>query len=115
MQNIINNQYIIAVFITRIFLGWLFFFQGYNTIVRIGIKNHIETLHLSLSEKGLSKALTITGVWILSLIQLIGGTLLILGFVKYYALYLLGLNLVAASIAYGIIKPMWDMQFVSIR
>ena len=48
MQNIINNQYIIAVFIARIFLGFLFFFQGYDVIVRVGIKNLIERLHLPL-------------------------------------------------------------------
>ncbi len=112
MQNIINNQYIIAVFTTRIFLGFLFFFQGYDAIARVGIKNLTESLHFPLSENGVPKAMTAAGVWIISFIQLIGGIFLIIGFVKYYALYLLGLNLVVTSIAYGIIKPMWDMQFV---
>lgn len=112
MQNIINNQYIIAIFIARLFLGFLFFFQGYDAIVRVGIKNLIETLHLPLSEKGVPKAFTIAGVWLISCVQLIGGVFLIIGFVKYYVLYLLGINLVIASIVYGSIKPMWDMQFV---
>lgn len=111
MQNIINNQYIIAMFIARIFLGFLFFLEGYDVIIRVGTQLFTETLQLHDSEKGPPKKITITGVWIISFIQLIGGLLLIIGFVKYYVLYLLGLNLVVASIAYGIIKPMWDMQF----
>lgn len=112
MQNIINNQYIIAIFIARLFLGFLFFFQGYDAIVRVGIKNLIETYNLPLPGKGIPQTSTIVGVWLISWVQLIGGILLIIGFVKYYVLYLLGLNLLIASIIYGSIKPMWDMQFV---
>lgn len=111
MENIINNHHIIAVFIARIFLGILFFFQGYDTIVRMGIKNYIENLALPNTEKAISKSLIVAGVWIIAIIQLIGGIFLIIGFVKYYFLYLLGIDLIIASIAFRFIKPMRDMQF----
>lgn len=93
-------------------MGFLFFFQGYDAIVRVGVKNVIETFHVPLSERGIPKIFTTIGVWFTSCIQLIGGLLLVIGFLKYYVLYLLGLDLIVASIAFGIIKPMWDMQFV---
>lgn len=112
MQTLIQNHYTIAVLIARFFLGFLFFFQGYDAIVRVGIKNVIETFHIPLSAKGIPKTFTVIGVWFTSYIQLIGGLLLIIGFVKYYVLYLLGIDLIVASIAFGFIKPMWDMQFV---
>ena len=110
MENIINNHYIVAVFIARIFLGFLFFFQGYETIVRVGVKNFTESFHSPLAEKGIPKAFTLTGIWIISFVQFIGGIFLIIGFVKYYVLYLLGIDLILALIAYGFIKPRWNIQ-----
>lgn len=112
MQNIIQNHYIIAVFIARIFLGFLFFFQGYDTLIRVGIKNAIEKQHLSFSKNGIPKGFTAIGLWFTSYVQLIGGLFLIIGFIKYYILYLLGIELILSSIAFGIIKPLWDMRFV---
>lgn len=112
MKTIIQNHYIIAIFLSRFFLGFLFFFQGYNSIIRVGIKNVIETFHIPLSEKGIPKAFTAIGIWLTSYVQLFGGLLLIVGFLKYYVLYLLGIDLIVASIAFGFIKPMWDMQFI---
>lgn len=112
MQNIIQNHYIIAVFIARIFLGFLFFLQGYDTIIRVGIKNVIEKHDISFSEGGIPRVLTSIGVWFTSCIQVLGGLFLIVGFVKYYVLYLLGIEMILAAIAFGIIKPLWDMRFI---
>ena len=52
------------------------------------------------------------GAYFTSYVELIGGFFLIIGFLKYYSLYLLGINLLVASFAFSITKPMWDMQFV---
>ncbi|MES2593424.1 MAG: hypothetical protein V4608_16190 [Bacteroidota bacterium] len=112
MRIIIQNHEILAAFISRVFLGFLFFFQGYDAVFRIGIKNVIEAAHPSFANRGISKTVTGIGVVFTSYIQLIGGLFLIIGFVKYYTLYLLGLDLIFVAIAFGIIQPMWDMRFV---
>ncbi len=111
MRTILSNHEIIAVFIVRVFLGLLFFFQGYDAVFRVGIKNVITTFHSSFANKGIPQPLIIMGVGFTSFIQLIGGFFLIIGFIKYYALCLLGVDLLVAAIAFGIIQPMWDLRF----
>lgn len=105
----------VASFIARVFLGLLFFFQGYDAVFKIGIKNVIETYENSFLERGIPKFFTICGSWFTSYAELIGGALLIFGLFEYYALYILGANLLIVNIAFGITNPMWDMKFVSPR
>lgn len=38
--------------------------------------------------------------------------MLIIGFVKYYALYLLGIDLLMVAIAFSFIEQMWDLRHV---
>ena len=106
------DQYAIAVFVARVFLGILFFIQGYDAIFKVKLTNIVYAFESELSGKGIPRFLIIGGVYFTSFIQLIGGALLITGFIKYYALYFLGLNILLVSVTFGIIKPMWDMQFV---
>jgi putative oxidoreductase len=106
-----DNQ-LLAGFIARVFLGFLFFFQGYDALFNVKIKNVVETYSDAFAYKGIPRFITITGAWYTSLIEFIGGLLLILGVFQHYTLYLLGLDLILASIAFGISKPMWDMRFV---
>jgi putative oxidoreductase len=101
-----------AAFIARVFLGFLFFFQGYDKVFRLGVKQVIETIHVSLSSKGVPKLFTILGVYFTSYAELICGAFLILGFVKYYCLYLLGFDLLFAAFAFGMIEPVWDMKHI---
>ena len=112
MQNIIDYHQEVAVFIARVFLGLLFFFQGFDAIFKVKIANIIESFYRPFAEKGIPKGLTVIGVWTTSYIELIGGFLLTIGLFKYAALYLLGADIIIASIGFGIVKPMWDMQFV---
>ncbi|MBK7818142.1 MAG: hypothetical protein IPJ60_11810 [Sphingobacteriaceae bacterium] len=37
---------------------------------------------------------------------------MIVGLFQYYALYLLGINLIIAAIGFGITSPMWDTRYV---
>jgi uncharacterized membrane protein YphA (DoxX/SURF4 family) len=108
------NQYreIEAVFIARIFLGLLFFFQGYDAVFKIKIKNVIDTYQNTFIVKGIPKYLTVCGVWFTSCTELVCGALLILGLFEYCSLSILGINLILASIAFGINTPMWDTRFV---
>lgn len=106
------DAHTIAVFIARVFLGLLFFFQGYDAVFRIKIKGVVETIFSPLKEKGFPNSLIYFGVYFTSYAELLCGFSLIIGFLKFYSLYLLGIDLLIASIAFGTIKPMWDMQFV---
>lgn len=106
-----DNQQI-AAFIIRIFLGFLFFFQGYDALFNVKIRNIVSAYSTEFAYKGIPKFFTIAGAWFTSYIEFVGGLLLILGIFQQYILYLLGLDLLLASIAFGISKPMWDMRFV---
>jgi putative oxidoreductase len=101
-----------AVFIARVFLGLLFFFQGYDAVFRIKIKYVIEAYENSFANKGIPRFLTVCGAWFTSCVELIGGVLLIVGLFENAVLYFLGIDLIIASIAFGIAKPMWDMRYV---
>ena len=112
MEAIIQHHEAAAVIIARVFLGLLFFFQGYDAVFNVKVKNVIEAYENSFANKGIPKFLTVCGSWFTSYAELIGGFLLVVGLFEYYALYLLGINLIIASIAFGITSPMWDMRFV---
>ncbi len=102
----------VAVFIARVFLGFLFFFQGFDAVFRVKLSGVIATIEPALRNRGIPKFIIVTGAYFTSFIELLAGLCLIVGLVKSYALYLLGLDLLLASIIFGLIKPMWDMQFV---
>jgi uncharacterized membrane protein YphA (DoxX/SURF4 family) len=102
----------VAVFVARVFLGMLFFFQGMDAVFGVRLKGVIETVELPLRNKGVPHFLIVTGSYFTSYVQLVAGLLLIIGLFKYYALYLLGLDLIVASVMFGIVKPMWDMRYV---
>jgi uncharacterized membrane protein YphA (DoxX/SURF4 family) len=112
METLTLYHEITAAFIARIFLGLLFFFQGYDAVFNVKIKNVVNTYQNSFSNIGIPKFFTICGAWFTSFVELIGGLLLVLGAVEYYTLYLLGLDLLIASIAFGIATPMWDTRHV---
>ena len=101
-----------AAFIARIFLGFAFFLQGYDKVFRLGVKQVIQTVHQPLSSKGVPKMFSVTGAYFTSYVELICGAFLIIGFVKYYCLYLLGFDLLFAAIAFGIVEPVWDMKHI---
>lgn len=112
MESLIQYHEIVAVFLARIFLGLLFFFQGYDAVVNIKVKNVVTTYQSTFENKGIPKFITVCGVWYTSYSELIGGTLLILGLFEHCALYMLGMNLIIASAAFSINTPMWDMRFL---
>lgn len=112
MNIIFHNHEIAGALIARVFLGLLFFFQGFDAVFRIKISGVMQTIEEPMSRMGVPRFFITAGAYFTSYTELICGALLILGFAKYYAMYLLGLDLIIASIAFGIVKPMWDMQYV---
>lgn len=101
-----------AALIARVFLGLLFMFQGYDAVFGMKPKGIIGAIAPALSAKGVPPVLINSGAYFTSYTELIGGLLLLIGFVKYYALYLLGFDLILAAFAFSLIKPMWDMTHV---
>ena len=112
MEIIIQYHEAAAAFIIRIFLGILFFFQGYDAVFNIKVKNIVNTYQTAFLNKGIPHFLIKAGTWFTSYTELIAGALLIAGLFKYCSLYLLGVNLIVASAAFSITQPMWDMRFV---
>lgn len=112
METILNNHEAVGAFIARMFLGLLLFFQGYDAVFNVKIKNIIATYQNSFSGNGIPKVLTTFGAWFTSYSELVCGVLITIGLFEYAALYLAGFNLIIVSIAFGINTPMWDTRHV---
>lgn len=112
VEYINQYHYLAAAFIARVFLGILFFMQGYDAVVKVKVKQVIGTFESDFGKHGIPKFVTIGAVWFTSYSELIGGALLIFGLFEYFALYMLGLNVIIASIGFGINTAMWDTRHV---
>ncbi len=112
MESLNQYNYAAAELLARLFLGCLFFFQGYDAVFNIKIKNVIQTFEEDFTKKGIPRFLIVTGSWFTSYTELIGGVFLIFGFFQYITLYMLGLNLLIAAIGFGINTPVWDTRYV---
>jgi putative oxidoreductase len=110
----IHNQQT-AVLLARLFLGLVFFIQGYDKVFVVKMKNVIETFRFEFENKSLSPALYTSVAVFSSYAELIGGALLILGLFTPFALYVLGTDLLIVAIGMGLIKPVWDMDNVFSR
>lgn len=102
----------IAMLLMRIVLGILFFFQGYDKIFGLGLKQTEEGVAEALQETKLPKSLVKTGVAISSFVELFGGLLLIIGLFTIPSLTILGLDLFIVVFAMSMKEPLWDMRFV---
>ncbi len=96
----------------RALLGIIFLMQGFGKIFTLGV-SHLYGMFFKDFEK------TILPTWLVwatayytSYIELIGGILLIAGFLKKYALYLLAVDLLVVSFGHGLLEPIWDLQHV---
>lgn len=112
METLFDYNTVAAATIARIFLGLLFFFQGYDAIFRVGVGKAAATYEDGFGPKGVPRILTVAAAWFTSSTELICGFLLLLGLFEYAALYLLGLNLLVAATGFGIMSPLWDLKHV---
>lgn len=105
-------HYAFAELFLRCFAGVLFFFQGYDKLVRIGLKEVEKTFHFEAESHDVPDFF-VWGIAVYStLAEFFGGALLVAGIFKGWALVLLGADLVFVAFAFSFIKPMWDMKFV---
>ncbi len=103
---------IAVAFILRVFLGSLFLLQGYDKVFKIKIKGVYETFELPMRSKNMPNFILMLAAIFTSYTELFGGLFLIFGLFKSFALYFLGIDLLLVAIAFGMLNPMWDMQFV---
>jgi putative oxidoreductase len=111
METIELNETILPLFL-RLILGILFFFQGYDKVVRIGMRGVVDTFKDELGDIKLPKVLLVSSAWFTSYTELIGGLFLILGLFKIPVLCILGLDMILVTAAFSLISPMWDMKYV---
>ncbi|HEV7231650.1 MAG TPA: DoxX family protein [Bacteroidia bacterium] len=107
-----THYHIAAEAVTRIFLGILFFAQGYDKVFNLGIPQVIGNFEYPVRLRHLPRFPLVLAAYFTSLAELICGFLLIIGFMKYYALYLLGLDLLIVGASLSMLEPLWDMKHV---
>lgn len=101
-----------AIFLVRVFLGLLFFFQGYDAVFKVKIRNIIGAYREPFANRGIPGFLSVAGIWFTSLSELVFGALLILGLFNSLSFFALGITLLVASTAFGIVTPLWNMRHV---
>lgn len=100
------------VFILRVILGVLFFFQGYDKVFNMKVSGVTAFFRNEWRNRSMPQFILSASAYLTSYIELIAGALLIVGLFKTYAFYLLGLDLILVSAAFSMLKPMWDMQLL---
>ncbi|PJA09561.1 MAG: hypothetical protein COX70_01490 [Flavobacteriales bacterium CG_4_10_14_0_2_um_filter_32_8] len=107
----INNEAVL-VFILRVILGLLFFFQGYDKVFKVKMGEVVKTFQLELGNIKVPNFILKVSAYYSSYIEFTCGLFLIIGLFTQYSLYLLGIDLILVVGAFSLIKPMWDMQLV---
>jgi putative oxidoreductase len=101
-----------AEFITRLFLGILFFSQGYDKTFNIKVSGVVDTFLGDAEHLHIHRPIVTLFTYGTSFIELLGGFLLIIGLYINYTLVTLGFDLVLVCFAFSLVRPMWDMQYV---
>lgn len=102
---------VVAAFTARVFLGLLFFFQGYDKVFKLKITGVVRAFEQPYRQTRLPLFFLQAGAVLTSFIELVGGLMLILGIFKYAALYILAFDLLIATAALSLMNPMWDLKF----
>lgn len=107
---IAENNLIILEFTSRWLLAILFFFQSYDRIFRIGLKETTNIIYYQNTEQKLPYKIVQIGVYITAYLEFISGIFLFLGIFRDIALYTLCVDMLLAAGGFSYLKPMWDMK-----
>jgi len=99
----------------RLILGFIFFFQGYGKVFKFGLDGVYQNFFLKGYSELLPKFLLLFTAYYTSLIELIGGILLIIGFKRDYTLYALASVLIIVTFGHGLKDPIWNLSDVMYR
>ncbi len=115
MDNAQTGIRIRGLFFIRIFLGIIFFMQGFGKIFTWGVPRVYDMFFQEFENTFLPKWLIISTAYFTSYVEWIGGFLLIIGLFRKYAMYLLALNILIVSFGHGLKEPIWDLSHVMPR
>lgn len=110
----LRNQQI-AVLTIRLLLGFIVFFQGFGKVFKFGLDAVYQNFFLKSYGDLLPDFLLLFTSYYTSLIELIGGFLLIVGFKRDLTLYFLASVLVIVTFGHGLKDPIWDLSHVMYR
>lgn len=99
-----------GTFIARVLLGLIFMMQGYGKLTKFGMDNLYRMFEPY--EEQLPTFVVKFAAYYTTYVELIGGLLLVLGLLRNYALYALGLVLLIVSFGHGLSEPIWDLSHV---
>jgi len=99
-------------FTTRIFCGILFFFQGYDKLFNVKLKNVVDTFDEEAERKHIPRTMVYISTYYSSFAEFLGGILLLIGILKPLAITLLGFDLIMVAIGFSTLEVMWDMKHV---
>jgi len=102
----------VLVFMLRVILGFLFFFQGYDKVFNVKVSGVTDFFRNESREKNWPNFLLSSSAYYTSYVEFICGGMLILGLFKTGALYLLGIDLILVCGAFSMLNPVWDMKVV---
>ena len=108
-----NQQ--VAILIMRLLLGFIFFFQGFGKVFKFGLENVYQNFFLKSYGNLLPDFLLLFTAYYTSLVELIAGFILIIGFKRDLTLYFLASVLIIVTIGHGIKDPIWDLSHVMYR
>ena len=101
-----------AVLIPRIFLGIILLFQGYDKVFNIGVKGVVNTIQSPFAGVKIGRFIPVCAAYFTSYTELICGLLILVGFVKSFALYLVGIDLLIVAFGFSLLNPIWDLRDV---
>ena len=109
-SGIYNTQ--VAELVLRYFAAFLFLFQGYDKLFKIGMPAVVDTFMQDAGKYEAPRWFVAFVSWCSSLAEFAGGILLLLGFMTDVSLYLLSLDVLVVGFAFSFLDPMWDVKHV---
>ena len=110
-----NTNKSIGILTARLILGFIFLMQGYGKVFKIGVNNVYNGFFKEQYEGILPEFVTISTAYFTSFAELICGLLLVIGFKRNIAYYILAVVLVIVTFGHGLTDPIWDLSHVMYR
>ena len=111
-----NLNRAMAVLTVRLILGFIFLMQGFGKVFTWGVENVYNMDFFYNTYKDILPDYVIKATaYYTSYIELIAGFLVVIGFKRDFALYLLASVLVIVTFGHGLIDPIWDLSHVMYR
>jgi uncharacterized membrane protein YphA (DoxX/SURF4 family) len=105
-------KYYAMEFLVRAFTGIIFLFQGYDKLFKVKISGVVQTFKYQAQKEHIPNFFLQLMATYSSVVEFLGGLLLIFGFFKNIALSLLGIDLLLVAAAFSMLEPIWDMKHV---